>query len=354
MSSVACARATSSSAPTVGDGLVDAALSAPDVKVGQRTLPVARATPHVEKRSPSQSSLGGVKLERAQVAMQPPTFILERSSVGHANWADLVLPLLWNQTKMTSKAKKPKRATRTRLSEDLIAVEAIDRKLDPLPNWIHVIALKRILYGLFRLPQSDWLDRPEADDAHLFLEGMLRWIVYVDDTLEVLFAKSSPELGEREALYHLRRLAGLLRDLQDGSQNVLTAALRRRKSDRRDPRRVREAKDTAARVYKLLVQLGASSSEATEAINSAFKTFTEMYEVKRITAWTADNLKKRASRTHPLEEGDMARVLGIFRTDQSWIGRFSNHTQRRKQQIGVVCAFLLASSIRVLPVQGKR
>ena len=48
VSSVVCARATSSSASAVGDGLVDAVLSAPDVKVGQRTLPVARATPHVE------------------------------------------------------------------------------------------------------------------------------------------------------------------------------------------------------------------------------------------------------------------------------------------------------------------
>ena len=111
-----------------------------------------------------------------------------------------------------------------------------------------------------------------------------------------------------------------------------------------------ETKDDAARTYTLLVKLGASASEATTAINKTFENLSRIYDVARITYWTSDNLKKRASKVTPHHEEDRQRAIDTLSTDRSWKGRFGNG-ERREEEIRAAAFILLAGSIRSLPVK---
>jgi hypothetical protein len=240
------------------------------------------------------------------------------------------------------KTSRAKRAPREHPSVNVLAAETLDRKLDRLPDWVKTHALKLLLFHLFTFPDPDVLGRTASADPHALLDSAIRWLTSVHLVLKMLFAKTGLELGEEEALFHLRQLTDLLRDLRDDSPNVFTSGLRRQRSDRRDHRRTREMKDNAARTYKLLVKLHASAIEATEAINDTGHRLASIYEVTWMEL-TADSLRKRASRVKPFTPKETSEAVYILHQR----GRFSDSSsQTRKDEIRMVVFNLLAYSIR--------
>lgn len=255
--------------------------------------------------------------------------------------------------KARSKNKStPRRDAEGALSEECkykVRFEYLDKKLNKLSPGVLRAILKVMLIELLMLEdfglQFQPIDRQQAD---LFLENNIKWLATFDFALEKLFASPPRAIGEDEARHNLHVLISLLQDLRNGSPNIYSANLTRARGDRRDNRRQKELKDQAARTYRFLTSLGATASEATEAINRTIKKQRELFGLPKFPVLEAANLRKRGATVGNLSEAarkDTLEMLG--RPGPPFTGKLpSDNPEERETLVRATSSHLLSGYIR--------
>lgn len=246
----------------------------------------------------------------------------------------------------------PRRDADDALSEEhqyKVRFKYLDKKLGKIPPDALRAILKVMLIELLMLEDSGFqfqsIDREQAD---LFLDNNIKWLVTFDYALKELFAWRPRAIGEEEARHNLRVLISLLQDLRVGSPSIYSANLTRARGDRRDNRRQKELKDQAAGVYRFLTSLGATAREATEAINRTIQKHRELFHLPKFPVLEAANLRKRGAKVGNLSEAartDTLEMLG--RPGPPFAGKLPcDNPEKRGSLIGATCNYLLSGYIR--------
>lgn len=230
-----------------------------------------------------------------------------------------------------------------------VRFEYLDKKLNKIsPEALRAI-MRVMLIELLMLEdfglQFQAVSREQAD---IFLDNNIRWLTTFDMALEELFRWQPRAIGEEEARHNLHVLVSLLQDLRKGSPSIYSANLARVRGDRRDNRRQKELKDQAARVYRFLTSLGATASEAIEAINRTIKKHRELFGLPKFPILEAATLRKRGATVGNLPEAarkDTLEMLG--RPGPPFVGKFpNNNPEERELLIRASCGYLLSGYIR--------